>query len=72
MSLKPVTKYSLFKGIITDLDVGKLRASALIKFKNIEMSTIIPKKMVTEWELRIGDKVMVYIEEGGAVYIYKK
>jgi bifunctional DNA-binding transcriptional regulator/antitoxin component of YhaV-PrlF toxin-antitoxin module len=43
----------------------------MVKFKNLELSAVIPKKMVTEWGLKVGDKVMVHIEEGGGVYIYK-
>jgi len=35
------------------------------------LSAVIPKKMVTEWGLKVGDKVMVHIEEGGVIYIYK-
>jgi len=71
MSLKPVTKYTLFKGVVTDLDIGEFRASIMVKFKNLELSAVIPKKMVTEWGLKVGDKVMVHIEEGGGIYIYK-
>lgn len=71
MKLKSVTKYTLFKGIVTDLDIGEFRASIMVKFKNLELSAIIPKTMVTEWGLKVGDKVMVHIEEDGGVYIYK-
>jgi len=69
--LKPVTRYTLFKGVVTDLDVGEFRASIMVKFKNLELSAVIPKKMVTEWGLKVGDKVMVHIEERGVIYIYK-
>jgi molybdopterin-binding protein len=65
-------KQALFKGIITELDVGEFFADVSVKFRNIEVRMVIPRTTVDEWGLKLGDKVFVLMEEKGGVYIFKR
>ena len=58
-------KQIIFKGIITELDVGEFFSDIAVKFKNVEVRMVIPRSMVDEWGLKVGEKVYVVIEGQG-------
>ena len=68
---KNKNKNVLFKGVITELENGEFMSDFEVKFKNLSIRGVIPKKNVLEWGLKVGDKVFVHIEKGGKVLIFK-
>lgn len=64
-------KQAIFRGIITELDVGEFFSDIAVKFKNIEVRMVIPRSMVDDWGLKTGDKVYVLIE-GQEAYLFKR
>lgn len=64
-------KQALFRGTITELDVGEFFADIAVKFRNLEIRMVIPRGTVDEWGLKLGDKVYVLVENKNA-YIFKR
>lgn len=64
-------KQALFKGVIVELDIGEFFSDITVKFRNIEIRTVVPKSMVCEWGFKIGDKVYVFIENQN-IYLFKR
>lgn len=64
-------KQALFRGKITELEVGEFYSDLAVKFKNLEFRMVVPTSTVKEWGLKPEDKVYVLVE-GGNVYIFKR
>lgn len=64
-------KQALFRGVLTELDVGEFFADTSVKFRNIEIRMVIPRSMVDEFDLKVGDKVYIFIENQH-VYLFKR